>query len=78
VTLGKAEAAIGVTSFPDFQNAGYRGMCNMNLWEMKDLRGMSGIKKSMLDRIECTIFLPDRIGGPKRQNQYNIVLVFAR
>jgi len=38
----------GVTSYPLFQNAGYRGMYNMNLSKLKELRGIES-KRSPLD-----------------------------
>lgn len=39
----------GVTSYPLFQNAGYRGLYNMDLWRLKQIKGMGNIERSLLD-----------------------------
>lgn len=39
----------GVESYPLFQNAGYRGLYNKNLNELKKIKGLSDIKRSLLD-----------------------------
>jgi len=49
ITLGKTARAAGVESFGMFQNAGYRGMYNMNLSDLKKLKGLPDIRRSLLD-----------------------------
>jgi DNA-damage-inducible protein D len=49
ITLGKTARAAGVDSFPMFQNAGYRGMYNMNLADLRKLKGIPDMKKTLLD-----------------------------
>jgi len=39
----------GVTHYTLFQNAGYRGMYNKNLSELKQIKGLTDIKRSLLD-----------------------------
>jgi len=48
-TLSSAASRRGVTSFGAFQNAGYRGMYNMDLWELKQIRGLEDDKRPLLD-----------------------------
>lgn len=49
VTLSKAAAAAGVVHYGSFQNAGYRGMYNMDLRELKTLKGIPDLRRSLLD-----------------------------
>jgi DNA-damage-inducible protein D len=49
VTLNKSAKAAGVTEYARFQNAGYRGMYNMDLAELKRVKGIPDIKRSLLD-----------------------------
>jgi DNA-damage-inducible protein D len=49
VTLGKTAAQAGVEFFDRFQNAGYRGMYNMDLTELKLLKGIPDMRRSLLD-----------------------------
>lgn len=46
--LSAAAKAAGVDKFPFFQNAGYRGMYNMNLKRLKEVKGVPE-KRSALD-----------------------------
>jgi len=39
----------GVVHYPLFQNAGYRGMYNKNLGELKQLKGLRDFKRCLLD-----------------------------
>ncbi len=39
----------GVSNYPLFQNAGYRGMYNMNLSKLKEYKGIPDLKRSLLD-----------------------------
>lgn len=39
----------GVVHYPLFQNAGYRGMYNKNLSDLKQIKGLHNIKRSLLD-----------------------------
>jgi len=39
----------GVSHYPLFQNAGYRGMYNMNLSKLKEYKGIPDLKRSLLD-----------------------------
>lgn len=39
----------GVTCYPLFQNAGYRGMYNKNLNDLKQIKGLENMKRSLLD-----------------------------
>jgi DNA-damage-inducible protein D len=43
VTLSKAAAAAGVEIYTRFQNAGYRGMYNMDYWALKTCVGLCSI-----------------------------------
>lgn len=49
--LSEAAKGAGVTEFHYFQNAGYRGLYNMNLSELKTRKGLAGslAKRSLLD-----------------------------
>ena len=49
VTLNKTAAHAGVQFFDRFQNAGYRGMYNMDLADLKVIKGLPDLKKSLLD-----------------------------
>jgi DNA-damage-inducible protein D len=49
VTLTKAAAAAGVEMYTRFQNAGYRGMYNMDYWELKQLKKIPDMRRSLLD-----------------------------
>jgi DNA-damage-inducible protein D len=49
VTLNKAAAQAGVEFYDRFQNAGYRGMYNMDLADLKLLKGIPDLKRSLLD-----------------------------
>lgn len=49
VTLSKTAAQAGVEFFDRFQNAGYRGMYNMDLAELKVLKGIPDLRRSLLD-----------------------------
>jgi len=49
VTLGKTAAQAGVEFYDRFQNAGYRGMYNMDLAELKLLKGIPDMRRSLLD-----------------------------
>lgn len=48
-TLSHVAKNNGVVNYALFQNAGYRGMYNMNLSQLKKKKGMDGIKDSLLD-----------------------------
>lgn len=39
----------GVKNYPLFQNAGYRGLYNKNLTQLKKIKGLDDIKRSLLD-----------------------------
>ncbi len=39
----------GIACYPLFQNAGYRGMYNMNLSDLKRYKGLKDFKRSLLD-----------------------------
>lgn len=39
----------GVQNYPLFQNAGYRGLYNKNINDLKKIKGLSDIKRSLLD-----------------------------
>lgn len=49
VTLTRTAAAAGVVNYGSFQNAGYRGMYNRDLSELKKLKGIPDLKRSLLD-----------------------------
>lgn len=49
VTLSKAASEAGVESHPRFQNAGYRGMYNMSLAELKRLKGSPDPNRPLFD-----------------------------
>lgn len=49
ITLSKTAAAAGVVHYGSFQNAGYRGMYNMDLRDLKALKGIPDLKRSLLD-----------------------------
>jgi len=50
-SLGGVASKHGVVNYPLFQNAGYRGMYNKNLSELKKVKGLDGkdFKRSLLD-----------------------------
>lgn len=48
-TLSNVAGAAGVTDYALFQNAGYRGMYNMNLNQLKNYKGLEKKKRSLLD-----------------------------
>jgi len=41
-TLSGTAKAAGVQSFPLFQNAGYRGLYNMDMWQIRQRKGVPG------------------------------------
>jgi DNA-damage-inducible protein D len=47
-SLNSVAKQYGIESFPFFQNAGYRGMYNMNLTALKQYKGIDG-SRSLLD-----------------------------
>lgn len=47
--LSSAAKKAGVTEYHYFQNAGYRGMYNMDLSRLKDMKGLRDPKRSLLD-----------------------------
>jgi len=49
VTLNKTAAQAGAEFYDRFQNAGYRGMYNMELAELKAFKGIPDLKRSLLD-----------------------------
>jgi DNA-damage-inducible protein D len=49
VTLSKTAAQAGVEFYDRFQNAGYRGMYNMDYRELKKLKGIPDMRRSLLD-----------------------------
>jgi len=49
VTLSKAASEAGVESHPRFQNAGYRGMYNMSLADLKKLKGSPDLNRPLFD-----------------------------
>ncbi|MBQ0530454.1 BRO family protein [Providencia rettgeri] len=51
-SLGHVAKAHGVVDYALFQNAGYRGMYNMNLSQLKARKGMGGIKDTILDYMD--------------------------
>ncbi|PID66784.1 MAG: damage-inducible protein D [Gammaproteobacteria bacterium] len=48
-TLSGTASSAGVTEYALFQNAGYRGMYNMNLRELKGYKGLQKTSRSLLD-----------------------------
>lgn len=48
VISGLAKAQ-GIENFPLFQNAGYKGLYNKNLRDLKQYKGMEDVSKSLLD-----------------------------
>ncbi|MDO8472573.1 MAG: damage-inducible protein D [Dehalococcoidia bacterium] len=48
-TLSGVAKQCGVTHYPFFQNAGYRGLYNMNLSALKDYKQLADPKRSLLD-----------------------------
>lgn len=48
-TLTRAAKSVGVEFYDRFQNAGYRGMYDMDLKALKRLKGMPDLKRSLLD-----------------------------
>lgn len=48
-TLSHVAKQHGVSSYPFFHNAGYRGMYNMNISALKNKKGLRNIKDSLLD-----------------------------
>ena len=48
-SLGAAATGAGVTEFQFFQNAGYRGLYNMNMKDLKVRKGLEDSKRSLLD-----------------------------
>lgn len=48
-TLSEAAKAANVTEYHFFQNAGYRGMYNMNLNDLKRFKGLETPSRSLLD-----------------------------
>lgn len=51
-SLGHVAKSHGVVDYALFQNAGYRGMYNMNLSQLKARKGMGGIKDTILDYMD--------------------------
>ena len=49
VTLSKTAAAAGVENHGWFQNAGYRGMYNMDLADLKKVKNIPDIKRTLFD-----------------------------
>jgi DNA-damage-inducible protein D len=49
ITLNEAAAAAGVEFYARFQNAGYRGMYNMEYMALKQMKGIPDLKRSLLD-----------------------------
>jgi len=49
ITLSKAATAAGVEFYDRFQNAGYRGMYNMDYRSLKHLKGIPDMRRSLLD-----------------------------
>lgn len=49
VTLAKTATRAGVSIYSHFQNAGYRGMYNMDLADLKILKGIPDLGRSLLD-----------------------------
>ena len=49
ITLSKEATRAGVEFYDRFQNAGYRGMYNQNYAELKRLKGMPDLRRSLLD-----------------------------
>lgn len=49
VNLGKTAAQAGVEFYDRFQNAGYRGMYNMDIADLKLVKGIPDLKRSLLD-----------------------------
>jgi DNA-damage-inducible protein D len=49
VTLSKAASEAGVESHPRFHNAGYRGMYNMSLADLKKLKGSPDMSRPLFD-----------------------------
>ena len=47
--LSGAARAAGVTEYYFFQNAGYRGMYNMDLAKLKDMKGLKDKSRTLLD-----------------------------
>lgn len=47
--LSSVAAKAGVTEYQLFQNAGYRGLYNMNLADLKRFKGMEDTKRTLLD-----------------------------
>ena len=48
-SLGAAATGAGVTEFQYFQNAGYRGLYNMNMKDLKARKGLGDSNRSLLD-----------------------------
>lgn len=48
VSLSGTAASAGVIDYPPFHNSGYRGMYQMNIWQLRDARGIPS-KRSPLD-----------------------------
>jgi DNA-damage-inducible protein D len=48
-SLSGVAKSCGVTMYPYFQNAGYRGMYNMNLTDLKNYKRIPDAKRSLLD-----------------------------
>ncbi len=48
-SLSSTAKKAGVHQYPFFQNAGYRGMYNMNISALKAHKGLHGSKRSLLD-----------------------------
>jgi DNA-damage-inducible protein D len=49
ITLSEAAASAGIQFFNRFQNAGYRGMYNMEYGQLKELKGIPDVRRSLLD-----------------------------
>jgi DNA-damage-inducible protein D len=49
VSLSKTAASFGLEFYDRFQNAGYRGMYNMEYAELKRLKGIPDLRRSLLD-----------------------------
>ena len=48
-SLSGTASTHGVTDYPLFQNAGYRGMYNRNLNALKEYKGLVNLRRSLLD-----------------------------
>ncbi|WP_198236268.1 MULTISPECIES: BRO family protein [unclassified Gilliamella] len=53
-SLGRMAKAHGVVDYALFQNAGYRGMYNMNINQLKNKKGLKNSKETLLDYMNST------------------------